>query len=69
MPADLVKSFAEKTGKSVQEVEKLWDTAKELADKAGHKEDYAYITGILKKMLKLDESVKSFREYLATGNN
>lgn len=64
MPADLVKSFAKKTGKSVQEIEKLWVKAKEVADEAGQKENYAYITGVLKKMLKLNESANSFKEYL-----
>lgn len=63
MPANIVKSFAEKTGKSVQEVEKLWDKAKELAADGGHKEDYNYIVGILKKMLKLNET-DTFKDFL-----
>ncbi len=64
MPANTVKSFAEKTGKSVAEVEKLWDKAKELAKEAGEAENFAYITGILKKMLNLNETAQSFKEFL-----
>jgi hypothetical protein len=64
MPANTVKSFAEKTGKSVAEVEKLWDKAKEVASEAGETENFAYITGILKKMLGLNESTSSFKEFL-----
>lgn len=56
MPASIVTSFAQKTGKSEKEVEKLWDTAKEQAAEQGKKEDFQYITGILKKMLKIKES-------------
>jgi hypothetical protein len=55
MPANIVKSFADKTGKSEAEVEKLWNKAKEIAADNGHKEDYEYITGILKKMLSINE--------------
>lgn len=63
MPANIVKSFAEQTGKSEAEVEKLWKEAKKIAADNGHKEEYDYIVGILKKMLKLNES-ESFKEYL-----
>lgn len=67
MPASIVTSFAEKTGKSVQEVEKLWDKAKEIAKEEGEPENYAYITGILKKMLKINESL-TFRELIEELN-
>jgi hypothetical protein len=56
MPNNIINSFAEKSGKSKEEVEQLWDKAKEIAAKENKAEDYAYITGILKKMLKLNES-------------
>jgi hypothetical protein len=64
MPANTVKSFADKTGKSVAEVEKLWDKAKAVAADAGEAENFAYITGILKKMLGLNETY-SFKDFLA----
>ena len=56
MPAALVKSFAKKTGKTVAAVEKLWNKAKELAKKAGRAKDFAYITGILKRMLRIEST-------------
>jgi hypothetical protein len=56
MPAGQIKSFAKKSGKSEAEVEKLWDKAKELAADQGHKDDYDYVAGILKKMLKLEDT-------------
>jgi hypothetical protein len=65
MPSNIVKSFAKKTNKSEQEVEKLWNKSKQIAVDSGHKEDYEYIVGILKKMLKINES---FRDYLNFKN-
>ena len=32
MPANIVKSFADKTDKSIEEVETLWKKAKEIAN-------------------------------------
>ena len=50
MPAALVKSFAHKGGKSVEDVERHWDKAKEIAKQQGHEGEYGYIVGILKRM-------------------
>jgi hypothetical protein len=47
-----------------KEVEALWDKAKDIAKENGREEDYAYIVGILKKMLKLEESYKNFQNLL-----
>ena len=63
MPSNIVKSFAEKTGKSEAEIEKLWKKAKDIAKESGRDEDYAYIVGILKKILNLNETM-SFREFI-----
>ncbi len=56
--AELVKAFADKTGKSVQEVESAWEKAKSIAKQQGKNESddgfYAYVVGILKKSLKID---------------
>ena len=58
--ANVVKSFADETGKSVAEVEKLWDEAKAIVKKEypevkeSNDRFYELVTGILKKMLKLD---------------
>jgi len=59
----VVKAFAEKSGKSVPEVEKLWKEAKDQAAKEDKAEDYAYITGILKKMLKLESVNEDVEDY------
>lgn len=68
MPNAVINSFAEKTGKSVAEVDKLWNKAKEIAKEEGEGENYAYITGIVKKMLGLNETI-SFKEFLAQSKS
>lgn len=40
----------------MEKLEHHWDMAKEQAAKEGRKDDYAYITGILKKSLKIKSS-------------
>lgn len=61
MPSSIVKTYAEKTGKSEKTIEKYWDKAKRLADSQENvdKEDedryYAYVTGILKNMLDIED--------------
>lgn len=58
MPSDVIKSFAKKSGKSEEEVEKLWKEAKAKAEEQGLEDEkmYAYATAILKKMVGLDEA-------------
>jgi len=51
MPTPYVRKMAKKHHKTTAEVEKMWDDAKRSAEHAGHKDDYAYVTGVLKKML------------------
>jgi len=68
MPAAAIKSYAEKSGHSVAEVEKYWDAAKESANEAwkGKKKDshyWAYVNGIVKKRCKITEST-SFKEFM-----
>lgn len=55
-PAGVIHSFALQTGKSDDEVEKLWNKAKEIVSKEYNKSEedpsyYASVTGLLKKML------------------
>lgn len=59
MPASIIKSFADKTGKSLSDVERLWDKAKQSAKDQNREKDFAYITGILKKMLGIEESLSN----------
>lgn len=39
MPASIVKSLAQKTGKPAKEVERLWSKAKEAAKETGRREE------------------------------
>jgi hypothetical protein len=61
MPNSVVKSFSDKSGKSIATVEKLWQAAVESVKKSNPdmKESndrfYPLVTGLLKKMLKIDE--------------
>jgi uncharacterized membrane protein len=59
MPTNTIKSFAKKTNKKVAEVEKMWSKAKAIAKSEGKGNNFAYITGVLKNMLKLEN-----KEYL-----
>ena len=56
MPNDIINSFSNKTGKTVKEVEKLWDKAKKIASDNNEEDNYQYITGILKNMLSLEDT-------------
>lgn len=63
MPNNIVKTFAEKTGKGFQEVEKLWDKAKKIVEKEypdvekNSEKFYQIVTGVLKNMLGIEEDV------------
>lgn len=51
MPANYVMSLVDKGKGTKAELEKKWEDAKAIAAKSGHKDDYAYIIGIFKKMV------------------
>jgi hypothetical protein len=51
MPNAYVKKMHKKTGKSMDWLEDHFKKAEKLAAEEGHKEDYAYIMGIFKKMI------------------
>lgn len=57
MPNTMIQSFSKKSGKSVQEVEKIWDELKK-----AYPDNYEIIVGTLKKILKINEN--NFRDYL-----
>ena len=52
----MIKNFSKKSGKSEQEVEKIWNELKR-----EYPDNYEIIVGALKKILKINEN---FREYL-----
>jgi hypothetical protein len=51
MPTPYLTKLAEKHHRSIDYVEKLWDKAKDVAETNGHKDDWAYTVGVLKKMM------------------
>lgn len=61
MPAASLKALADRSGTTLKRAEHLWDKAKTLARKQGrYKKDgaddyYAYVTGIVKRMMSLDK--------------
>lgn len=73
MPSNIIKSFASKSGKSEDEVEKLWNKAKSIANDDGRDENdddfYPYVTGILKNMLGIEEDVQAVSTTTSTGAN
>lgn len=70
MPSSIVASFAKKTGKSVEDVEALWKKAKvvvkdEFSDIDKESDKYFQIvTGVLKKMLKIEESFSKLQSII-----
>lgn len=69
MPAPLVKKVAKLCGKSLKDVEALWDKAKKIAAKEvepGSSRYWGYVTGVFKKSLGTSCANKAFEE-LFTG--
>jgi hypothetical protein len=52
MPQAYITKLAKKHGISISTAERRWNKAKSQAAKEGQDEDYAYVTGIFKKMMK-----------------
>ena len=55
MPNTVIQSFAKKSGKSEEEIEKIWD---ELKDQ--YNDNYEAIVGTLKKILKINENFRNW---------
>lgn len=65
MPVEYIKNLVSQGKGSKAELEALWAKAKEEAKKSGKEDNFAYITGIFKKMAGIKEgSIKSFSEFL-----
>lgn len=56
MPIPLLRKASEETGKSIPELESLWEKAKEKASGEGHSEDWGYVTSIFKGLAGFAES-------------
>lgn len=60
MPSAVVKKYAEETGKSIQDVEAIWDEAKITAKKKFDKRDshfWAYVNAVTKKRCGISEAI------------
>lgn len=64
MPNSYIKKLSDEGKGSVEELEKKWEKAKELAQERGQGEDYAYVTGIFKKMIGEDLTLSEFLKWL-----
>jgi hypothetical protein len=53
LPAPVLQGLAKQAGITLAKAEEYWDKAKKLAKDQGHEDDYAYIVGIVKKMMGL----------------
>jgi hypothetical protein len=62
VPVNILKHFAQKSGKDISEIEPLWSKAKDIVKKqypkVSDKDDnyYEIVVGVLKKMLKVEDA-------------
>lgn len=56
MPKAYLEKVAKSQGIPLSDVGHKWDSAKKIARDAGHEEDWAYITGIFKRMAHLSST-------------
>ena len=67
MPAAQLKSFAEKSGKSLKKLEGYWEAAKKAAARHGFKTEdpsfWAYVSAIVQRRAGLREEL-TFKEYV-----
>ncbi len=68
MPVPVLQSFAKKSGKSIEELERYWSEAKEAATKKGLDPDspqyFAYVTSVVKSRAGLKESLIEFCQWI-----
>jgi hypothetical protein len=64
MPNAYIKKLSDEGKGSEDELEKKWKKAKELAQERGREDDYAYVTGIFKKMIGEDLTLREFLKWL-----
>jgi hypothetical protein len=71
MPTAYIKKLAEQGKGTIAELERKWEAAKSQAEKAGHAEDFPYITSIFKRMAGVEASsagVAEFNPEVLAGN-
>ena len=71
MPSNVVKSYAEKSGKSESEVDAIWNEVKKQAKEKFKEEDshfWAYVNAVTKKKCGIKEGI-SFKEYILFDGN
>jgi hypothetical protein len=67
MPAKQLENYAERSGKSLEEVEEIWDAVKAKASKKFDKEDgqfWAYVNRTVQFKLGLANKKTSFKDYV-----
>ena len=67
MPSKIIKTFANKSGESIEKVEKYWKKSKKIVKKEYDKTKdskgfYPLVVGTLKNMLKLEDKEFTFEE-------
>lgn len=69
MPTGYVKKVANKKHATVKSTEEKWAKAKRLAAEQGHGGNYAYVTGIFKKMVGENVTYPTFKNFLILEND
>lgn len=67
MPVPYLSNLSKETGKSLDELEKLWGEAKKIASEHFNKpesefgdKEFAYVVGVIKKMVGKEENIETF---------
>ena len=71
MPNSIIKSYAKKTGKSIEDIEKIWNQAKTEAASKFDSENgsfWAYVNATTRAKLGLKEHV-TFKNFIITENH
>lgn len=72
MPSSVIKSFADKAGRSIPEVEKYWDESKSEAAKKFSEDDpkfWAYVNAVTQRKLGLGSKKTSFKQHLKSNKS
>jgi hypothetical protein len=68
MPNALIKKYANKTGKSIDTIEKTWEDIVDGLKKSGKSENdksfYPIVVSVLKKKLGINESITSYSDFI-----